>query len=71
MLARCREVEWTDTWRTALALVGAGVAVSDGEASSEKIGRHLHGHARLELLKVVVTENKNAVRRSFQVRETH
>lgn len=56
VLARCREVEWTEMWRTALAVVDA----SGGEIS--ETAQTPYGRARVELLKAVVTETKKAVR---------
>jgi len=59
VLARCREVEWTDMWRTAIAVVGDGTIIPGGASMPS---RSLPGHTRLELLKAVVAENKKAVR---------
>lgn len=58
ILARCREIEWTDMWRTGLAVVYVGSKPSASETATSDVWP---GPARVEYLKAVIIESKTAV----------
>lgn len=60
ILARCREIDWVDMWRTGLAVIGAENGKDSGQLLNNSDSAS--ANARVVYLKAVILESKIAVR---------